>query len=66
VRRLDLAHPTVVATVLDICEAVDAFLASPKRIVGYDSPPEWTPGFSVHERVMKYPLEIGGELRGPN
>jgi hypothetical protein len=48
----------------DIIEAIDAFMAAPKRIVGYDSVPQWGPAFSVHERVMHYPLEIAGELRG--
>jgi len=52
------------ATRGDIVDAVDAFMATPKRIVGFDSPPIWAPGFNEHERVMKYPLEIEGELRG--
>jgi hypothetical protein len=53
-----------VATLGDIAAAIDAFMAAPKRIVGHGAVPQWGPGFSVHERVMKYPLEIGGELRG--
>jgi hypothetical protein len=53
-----------VATVVEITAAVDAFMAAQKRILGHDSVPEWGPGFSPHEAVMKYPLEIGGELRG--
>ena len=52
------------ATIADLVEAVDAFLAAPKRVIGHDSAPQWGPGFSLHERVMKYPLEIAGELRG--
>jgi hypothetical protein len=52
------------ATRGEIVAAVDAFMATPKRIVGFDSPATWAPGFSAHERVMKYPLEIEGELRG--
>jgi hypothetical protein len=53
-----------VASISDFVDAIDAFWATPKRVVGYDSPPQWGLGFSVHERVMKYPLEIAGELRG--
>jgi hypothetical protein len=59
-----VGHPGNVATIPDLVEAVDAFLATPKRVVGYDSAPQWAPGFTVHECVMKYPLEIAGELRG--
>lgn len=51
-------------TISDLVGAIDALLASPKRIVGHGSPAHWGPGFSVHERVMRYPLEIAGELRG--
>jgi hypothetical protein len=53
-----------VATVPEIIDAVDAFLATPKRIVGYDRLPQWGPGHNVHESATKYPLEIEGELRG--
>jgi hypothetical protein len=52
------------ATVTDIVDAVDAFMATPKRIVGYNSPPPWGPGFTPNELETKYPLEIDGELRG--
>jgi hypothetical protein len=52
------------ATLSELIAAVDSFLATPKRIVGFDSPPQWGPGYSRHEIVTKYPLEIGGELRG--
>jgi hypothetical protein len=45
--------------------AIDAFMAAQKRIVGFDAPPRWGPGFNPYERVMKYPLEIGGEQSGP-
>jgi hypothetical protein len=53
-----------VATIGEIVGAVDTFLATPKRIVGYDVAPQWGPGFSPHEVQAKYPLEIEGELRG--
>jgi hypothetical protein len=53
-----------VTTIPDLLAAIDAFIATPKRIVGYDSAPHWAPGFSVHERVMRYPVEVAGELRG--
>jgi hypothetical protein len=48
----------------DICDAVDAFMATPKRIIGADLPGEWLPGYRPNEREMKYPLEVEGELRG--
>ena len=48
----------------DLLARVDTFLATPKRVAGSDSPPTWGPGFTPHEREMKYPLEIGGELPG--
>lgn len=59
-----MSHPHVVATLVEIVAAVDAFMATPKRIVGHDTAPQWGPGYSHHEVVVKYPLEIGGELRG--
>jgi hypothetical protein len=52
------------ATRGDMVAAITAYMASRKRIVGYDSAPTWGPGFSPHEVVMKYPLEVDGELRG--
>lgn len=48
----------------DIVDAIDAFMAEPKRILGHDTGPTWADGFSAHEVVMKYPLEVGGELKG--
>jgi hypothetical protein len=51
-------------TIAELVDAVDAFMAAPKRIVGYDSPPQWGPGFTPGELETKYPLEIEGELRG--
>jgi len=39
-------------------------MASPKRIVGAEFAPQWGPGFTPHEVVAKYPLEIEGEMRG--
>jgi hypothetical protein len=53
-----------VASTNEITDAIEAFLATPKRVVGYASGPTWNRGFSVHEVVMKYPIEIDGELRG--
>jgi hypothetical protein len=52
------------ATLGDMVAAITAYMAARKRIVGYDSAPTWAPGFSPHEVVMKYPLEVDGELRG--
>src|SRR5947209_6695359 len=52
------------AAVAEIVGAIDTFMATPKRIVGYDSAAQWAPGFTPHEVVTKYPLEIDGELRG--
>lgn len=44
--------------------AISAYMAARKRILGYDSAPSWAPGFTAHEVVMKYPLEVGGEISG--
>ena len=52
------------ATLVEIVAAVDAFMAAPKRIVGHDSPRQWKDGFTAHERELKYPLQVGGELSG--
>jgi hypothetical protein len=63
-KNLRLDHPLRVARDADIRSAVDAFLATPKRIVGYDISPLWAPGYAPGTVEMKYPLEIEGELRG--
>jgi hypothetical protein len=52
------------ATVADLVAAVDAFMATQKRIIGHDTPPQWGPGYVPAERDTRYPIEIGGELRG--
>jgi hypothetical protein len=52
------------STVAELIDAVDAFMATPKRIVGYNSAPQWGPGYTPHELETKYPLEVEGELRG--
>jgi hypothetical protein len=52
------------ATREDTVAAITAYMAARKRIVGHDTAPIWAPGFTVHEVVMKYPLEVEGELRG--
>jgi hypothetical protein len=52
------------AKIADLAAAIDAFMAASKRIVGYDAPPQWGLGYTPHERMMKYPLEIEGEQRG--
>lgn len=52
------------ATIADLTAAVDAFMAAPKRIVGYDAIPQWGPAFSPHETMTKYPLEVAGKLKG--
>jgi hypothetical protein len=44
--------------------AADTFIAARKRILGAQLPPQWAPGFTPHELVTKYPLELAGELLG--
>lgn len=44
--------------------AITAYMAARKRIQGFDFAPTWAQGFSRHEVVMKYPIEVGGELQG--
>lgn len=51
-------------TIADIVGAVNVFMATPKRIVGFDTPPQWGDGYVPNEMELKYPLEIEGELRG--
>lgn len=55
----------VMASIADLTAVADAFLAAPKRIVGSQFAPQWAPGFTQHEVVMKYPLEVKGEQLGP-
>jgi len=50
-------------TSLELADAIDAFMAERKTIIGFDVPPRWGTGYTPHERVMKYPLEIEGEQR---
>jgi hypothetical protein len=64
-RSIALAQPWILmATIVEIAAAIDAFLATPKLIVGHDMAPQWGPGYVPQERVAKYPLEIAGEQRG--
>ena len=48
----------------DLLVAIDAFMNAPKRILGTDVAPTWGPGFTSHEREMKYPIEVDGEASG--
>ena len=49
------------ATAGDLAVAVEAFLAAPKLINGADQPYQWRNGYSQHERIARFPIEIGGE-----
>jgi hypothetical protein len=53
-----------VASPADVAIAVDGFLATPKSIVGANTPLPWAQGYSPNERVVRYPLEMNGELTG--
>lgn len=44
--------------------SIDAFMATPKRVLGADSALAWGPGFHRHERQIRYPLEAAGESSG--
>lgn len=50
-------------TVLDFINAVDQYLAAPKRIVGATSPPIWRQGREIggDAQEIKLPIEVGGE-----
>jgi hypothetical protein len=48
----------------EMVAAITAYMVARKRIQGYDSAPTWAQGFNPYEVVMKYPLEVGGELMG--
>lgn len=52
------------ATRLDLIAAIDGFMAAPKVILGHRNPPPWAPGWHREECVMRFPLEVGGELGG--
>jgi hypothetical protein len=44
--------------------SIDAFMASPKRVLGADTALRWGLGFNSHERQIRYPLEVAGESSG--
>jgi hypothetical protein len=54
----------MVAAVADIVSAINDFMATPKAVLGVEGQPVWAPGWTEHERVMHYPIEVGGEFRG--
>jgi len=45
----------------DLLEALDAFVAEPKRIIGAVAAYTWGPGYSAQERMVEFPLEYRGE-----
>jgi hypothetical protein len=45
----------------DLLEALDAFVAEPKRIIGATAAYTWGAGYSAHERKVEFPLEFRGE-----
>lgn len=45
----------------DLLEALDAFVAEPKTILGAASAYTWGPGYSAHERKVEFPLLFRGE-----
>lgn len=52
------------AAVADLASAIDTFMAEEKTVVGADRPFFWSEGYSRHERVAKFPLEVNGEQPG--
>lgn len=40
---------------------LDAFMAKPKRIVGFETQNEWLEGHTAGERRLVWPLEVDGE-----
>jgi hypothetical protein len=49
-------------TATDYLAALDEFMAAEKVIQGADLPYQWAEGFSRHERVVKFPLEVGANF----
>lgn len=45
----------------DLLDALDAFVAEPKRIIGAVAHYSWGPGYSAPERMAEFPLEYRGE-----
>jgi hypothetical protein len=48
----------------DVAAAVDQFLSTQKVVLGVETPPAWAPGYTEHERVIHFPLEVNGEQTG--
>lgn len=44
--------------------SIDAFMATPKRVLAADTALPWGPGHNRHERQIRYPLEVAGESSG--
>jgi len=53
--------PTAAAEYL---AALDRFMAAEKVIQGADLPFRWADGYSRHEKVVRFPLAVGGEIHG--
>jgi len=51
-----------VATTANLIAAVDGFVAAKKTVYGIEKPFQWARGYSQYEVVVKFPLEINGEL----
>lgn len=49
-------------TAADLAAAVDKFVAAKKTIYGANLPYQWMKGYSPYEVVVKFPLEVDGEL----
>lgn len=52
------------ATVADFAFAMDIFMKADKMVIGTDQSYEWRDGYSRHEKVVGFPLELGGEQKG--
>lgn len=50
-------------TAADLAAAAEAFMAAPKILHGSQQPYTWGPGYSQHEVVAHFPIEVDGELR---
>jgi hypothetical protein len=39
--------------------AIDAFMAAQKRVLRTDRQGIWAPGHNPHEKILKWPIEVG-------
>jgi hypothetical protein len=49
---------------VDLVSIIDHFMQADKTVLGVDQPYAWADGYSRHEKVARFPLEVEGEQPG--